>query len=295
MGLFRKALSLSTIGVVDFRSDKERTARKTAKGARYSKKAAAELRAQTALLKEQTRLMAESKAARPPPLIGGGTVNSPGRPQISPQPGGSLGVPTSGLALNPGANAEMPPAPRRLRKPSSTARQQWGSARREGRQMTETSGTDGAELADRLRQLHELHAQGALTDGEFEAAKARVLTPGPKSLSPTQWVFVGIAVFLAFTVIAIIGSVAANKYDAPPPGAPATTSPVAMGPSLPSFVGQRLDVAKASAEDAGVGVEVIGGGLFGVVEDANWTVCDQDPDPGTVSVDRVNLIVDRAC
>lgn len=50
MGLFRKITSVSTLGAVDFRSDKERTARKTAKGARYSKVAAKEAQAQTRIM-----------------------------------------------------------------------------------------------------------------------------------------------------------------------------------------------------------------------------------------------------
>lgn len=50
MGLFRKMASVSTVGLVDFRSDKERTARKTAKGARYSKVAAKEAQAQTRIM-----------------------------------------------------------------------------------------------------------------------------------------------------------------------------------------------------------------------------------------------------
>lgn len=56
MGLTRKLLSLSTLGAVDMRSDKERIARKTAKGARYAKRSAAQDAAQTALLANQKRL-----------------------------------------------------------------------------------------------------------------------------------------------------------------------------------------------------------------------------------------------
>ena len=58
VGLFRKVASVSSLGAVDFRSDKERTARKTAKGARYAKVAAKEAQ-------EQTRIMqAEAEARR---------------------------------------------------------------------------------------------------------------------------------------------------------------------------------------------------------------------------------------
>jgi hypothetical protein len=50
MGFFRKVTSVSTGGLVDFRSDKERTARKTAKGARAAKKL-------NKLIAEQNRLL----------------------------------------------------------------------------------------------------------------------------------------------------------------------------------------------------------------------------------------------
>ena len=50
MGIIRKSLSMGTLGAVDFRSDKERIARKTAKGARAAKKA-------NKLMKEQNRIL----------------------------------------------------------------------------------------------------------------------------------------------------------------------------------------------------------------------------------------------
>lgn len=59
MGLTRKLLSVSTLGAVDFRSDKERTARHTAKGARHSVKVSKEAAKQTKLLEEQTELLRE--------------------------------------------------------------------------------------------------------------------------------------------------------------------------------------------------------------------------------------------
>ena len=63
MGLFRKIASVSTLGAVDLRSDKERTARKTAKGARAAKVSAREAQAQTRLLAGQNRLLARQQAA----------------------------------------------------------------------------------------------------------------------------------------------------------------------------------------------------------------------------------------
>lgn len=48
MGLFRKVTSLSTLGLVDFRSDKERTARNTARAGRA-------IRSQNRLIREQMK------------------------------------------------------------------------------------------------------------------------------------------------------------------------------------------------------------------------------------------------
>lgn len=67
--------------------------------------------------------------------------------------------------------------------------------------------------------------------------------------------------------------------------------------ALPNVVGERLDVAKASLGDAGVDdgdVDVVGGGAFGVVDESNWTVCSQDPDPGGVA-SKVRVVIDRSC
>jgi hypothetical protein len=62
VGLFRKMASASTLGMVDMRSDKERTARKTAKAARYAKVAAREAQAQTKLMEQQHRPLQPSQA-----------------------------------------------------------------------------------------------------------------------------------------------------------------------------------------------------------------------------------------
>jgi beta-lactam-binding protein with PASTA domain len=65
--------------------------------------------------------------------------------------------------------------------------------------------------------------------------------------------------------------------------------------AVPDVVGQRLDVAKSTVKDAGYEFEVIGGGTFGVVVEANWTVCQQTPSAGSTGADKVKLIVDRQC
>jgi PASTA domain len=65
---------------------------------------------------------------------------------------------------------------------------------------------------------------------------------------------------------------------------------------MPDVTGKKLDVAKSDIERAGFDgdVEVVGGGLFGVLDDANWVVCDQEPTSGE-AVSEPRLIVDRDC
>ena len=66
---------------------------------------------------------------------------------------------------------------------------------------------------------------------------------------------------------------------------------------VPDVVGQilRFDLAKAHIEDAGLEAEPVGGGTFGALNESNWTVCSQEPSPGTTGVKKVKLIVDRVC
>lgn len=59
----------------------------------------------------------------------------------------------------------------------------------------------------------------------------------------------------------------------------------------PNVVGDRLDTATDTLERAGYQPRVRGGGLFGVVVEENWVVCEQAPADGSV----VAVTVDRAC
>jgi hypothetical protein len=61
MGLIRKMMSVSTLGAVDFRSDKERTAAYTRRSATEARKQSAEVHRQTLLLEQ----MAAAKASQP--------------------------------------------------------------------------------------------------------------------------------------------------------------------------------------------------------------------------------------
>lgn len=68
--------------------------------------------------------------------------------------------------------------------------------------------------------------------------------------------------------------------------------------SMPDVVGERLDVAYSDLEALGVvkdDVEILGGGTFGVVNEENWTVCEQRPEAGSERLAGVRLVVDRTC
>jgi len=67
--------------------------------------------------------------------------------------------------------------------------------------------------------------------------------------------------------------------------------------TMPDVVGKRLDVAISDVKRAGSDkeVEVLGGGLFGVIDKSNWTVCSQEPANGTVLSSAPRLTVDRTC
>lgn len=66
---------------------------------------------------------------------------------------------------------------------------------------------------------------------------------------------------------------------------------------MPDVVGQQFDVALAGLERAGIEDEpdVSGGGTFGVIDESNWTVCDQSPAAGTAVTGAPQLTVDRSC
>jgi hypothetical protein len=67
--------------------------------------------------------------------------------------------------------------------------------------------------------------------------------------------------------------------------------------TMPDVVGKRLDVAISDVKRAGVDdkVEVLGGGMFGVVDESNWMVCSQEPGNGTEVSTAPRLTVERSC
>jgi beta-lactam-binding protein with PASTA domain len=64
--------------------------------------------------------------------------------------------------------------------------------------------------------------------------------------------------------------------------------------AVPDVRGERLDVAQERLDEERLEYERVGGGTFGIVVEANWRVCDQEPKPGERAT-RVRLVVDRHC
>lgn len=65
---------------------------------------------------------------------------------------------------------------------------------------------------------------------------------------------------------------------------------------MPDVLGLTLDVALSDIKRAGFEneVEVLGGGIFGIIDESNWKVCDQLPAAGQ-RLDAPRLTVDRSC
>ncbi len=68
-------------------------------------------------------------------------------------------------------------------------------------------------------------------------------------------------------------------------------------PSMPDVAGKKLDVAKSDIERAGFSddVDVAGGGVFGILDEGNWEICEQTPAPGEPLTDAPRLVVERDC
>ena len=66
--------------------------------------------------------------------------------------------------------------------------------------------------------------------------------------------------------------------------------------AMPDVVGEQLDVALSEIERAGFteDVELLGGGTFGVLVEANWQVCAQLPEPGE-DLTEPRLTAERSC
>ena len=63
---------------------------------------------------------------------------------------------------------------------------------------------------------------------------------------------------------------------------------------VPDVRGERLDYAEAKLETQGLSYEIHGGGKLGVIDDSNWWVCSQNPQPGRWA-SKVDLAVAESC
>lgn len=80
-------------------------------------------------------------------------------------------------------------------------------------------------------------------------------------------------------------------------GSATSDETTSSAPTMPGVIGERLDLAYSDLAYVGVpkdGVEVVGGGTFGVIDESNWQVCEQRPEAGAAIKD-VRLVVDRTC
>lgn len=68
-------------------------------------------------------------------------------------------------------------------------------------------------------------------------------------------------------------------------------------PIIPEVEGLTLEIARSDIERAGYedDIEILGGGTFGTVNEANWEVCSQLPAAGEPIDIEPRLTVDRSC
>lgn len=68
-------------------------------------------------------------------------------------------------------------------------------------------------------------------------------------------------------------------------------------PTMPNVVGKQLDVAKSDLKRANIDgeAEVLGGGVFGILQEHNWQVCEQLPAAGAPVTEKPRLTVARSC
>ena len=87
---------------------------------------------------------------------------------------------------------------------------------------------------------------------------------------------------LAIAALAVAGAIEAPKLSRSHGTATAggeSSSP--SGVTVPSLVGQPLDVAEHRLDDLGLHFSEEGGGLFGVIDPSNWDVCNMSPRGGS--------------
>lgn len=103
------------------------------------------------------------------------------------------------------------------------------------------------------------------------------------------WVIVGFAALIVLT--ALFGDRESNNSAG-------TEDVIEELVPMPDLLGERLDVALSDLETVGISeedVEVVGGGALGIIDESNWIVCEQRPEPGETPLENPRLIVDRTC
>lgn len=109
------------------------------------------------------------------------------------------------------------------------------------------------------------------------------------------WVGVALGVaagFLVGVLVAVaLGTGGGSKSSAPALAPRAGTQPptVITRVGVPDFARLRLDVAKERVKGLGFRVKVKDDGLLGIIDDTNWTVIGQDPQPGQL-LERGGLV-----
>jgi predicted Ser/Thr protein kinase len=80
---------------------------------------------------------------------------------------------------------------------------------------------------------------------------------------------------------------------------PAQSPPAGVAPptAVPDLGGARLDYAERLLDRLGVHHDTSGGGVFGIIDHGNWTVCTTEPAAGAALPrgTSVKLFVDRSC
>jgi hypothetical protein len=101
-----------------------------------------------------------------------------------------------------------------------------------------------------------------------------------------------------FTILILLGIVVIGSIFNPGDESNNDDSAVEKIITMPSLTGTRLDVALSDLSLFGVDesdVEIVGGGSFGIVDQSNWTVCEQIPVSSEPLVEPFRLVVDRTC
>ena len=78
---------------------------------------------------------------------------------------------------------------------------------------------------------------------------------------------------------------------------PRDPAPGTSSPPLPTLTGARLDHAQTALDRLGIGHDTSGGGLLGILDASNWTVCATSPAAGRILAAgaKVRLFVARSC